>query len=210
MWITEFLATYMTAFIAKTWYISIFIGMTLESMIFPMPSEAIMPFAWFLIATKTFSLWMVILVSTLWSIFGSLISYYIWKYWWVPFVKKFGKYFFLDHHELEITHKFFQKRWEITIFVSRFIPIIRHLISIPAGIGNMNLVKFIIYTTIGAWLRNTFLALVGKYLKQNRELVMKYSKIIDIAILVILVWIIVLFIWRQIKKRNKLRVKSDK
>ncbi|MBU0626470.1 hypothetical protein KKG31_03970 [Patescibacteria group bacterium] len=71
--------------------------------------------------------------------------------------------------------------------ISRFIPVVRHLISLPAGMGKMNLTQFIIYTTIGAGLRNAFLTIVGKYLKENRELVMKYSHTVDIIVLAILV-----------------------
>jgi membrane protein DedA with SNARE-associated domain len=77
MGITEFLATYITAFISHTGYISVFLGMVMESMILPVPSEAIMPFAGFLVAMKQFSLQGVIIVSTLGSIIGSLISYAI-------------------------------------------------------------------------------------------------------------------------------------
>lgn len=205
MWITEFLATYITAFIEQTWYITVFLGMMMESMIFPIPSEAIMPFAGFLVATGHFSLRWVILVSTLWSIIGSLLSYAIWYYGGKPFVRKFWKYFLLDEEELESTEHFFKKRWSIAIFISRFIPVVRHLISLPAGMGKMNLTKFIIYTTIGAGMRNTFLTLVGKYLKENRELVMQYSKVVDIVVLAILLWIITRFIYRQLKKRRRQR-----
>lgn len=203
MWITEFLATYITAFIHQTWYITVFLGMMMESMIFPVPSEAIMPFAGFLIAMKQFSLRWVILISTAGSIVGSLISYAIWYYGGKPFIRKFGKYFLLDQEELEGTEHFFKKRWSITILISRFIPVVRHLISLPAGMGKMNLTKFIVYTLVGAGLRNTFLALVGKYLKENRELVMKYSKIVDVVVLVILVGIVARFVYRQVSKRMK-------
>ena len=207
MWITEFLATYITAFIQHTWYITVFIWMVMESMILPMPSEAIMPFAGFLVAMKQFSLQWVIIISTLWSIVGSLISYAIGYYGGKPFVRKFWKYFLLDQEELESTEHFFKKRGSITIFCSRFIPVIRHLISLPAGMGKMNLTKFIIYTIIGAGLRNTFLTLVGKYLKENRELVMKYSHTVDIVVLAILVGIVVWFVYRQLRKRYKRRQK---
>lgn len=203
MWITEFLATYITAFIEQTWYITVFLWMMMESMIFPIPSEAIMPFAWFLVATKHFSLRGVIIISTLGSIVGSLLSYAIWYYGGKPFIRKFWKYFLLDEEELESTEHFFKKRWSITIFISRFIPVVRHLISLPAGMGKMNLTKFMIYTVIGAGIRNTFLTLVGKYLKENRELVMQYSKVVDIVVLAILVWIIGRFIYRQISKKNR-------
>ena len=84
--------------------------MMMESMIFPVPSEAIMPFAGFLIAMKQFSLWGVILVSTAGSIAGSLISYAIGYYCGEPFVKKFGKYFLLREKELHMTQRFFDKR----------------------------------------------------------------------------------------------------
>jgi len=69
--------------------------------------------------------------------------------------------------------------------------------------GKMNLTEFVIYTTIGAGLRNTFLTLVGKYLKNNRELVMKYSSAVDIGVLAILAGIFVRFVYRQLKKRYK-------
>jgi len=208
MWITEFLATYITAFIQQTGYITVFLWMIMESMIFPIPSEAIMPFAGFLVATKHFSLQWVIIVSTIWSIIGSLLSYAIGYYGGKPFIRKFWKYFLLDEEELESTEHFFKKKWSITILLSRFIPVVRHLISLPAGMGKMNLTKFVIYTTIGAGLRNTFLTLVGKYLKENRELVMKYSKVVDIVVLIILVWIIWWFIYRQINKRKKITNKK--
>lgn len=203
MWITEFLATYITAFIHQTWYITVFIGMMMESMIFPVPSEAIMPFAGFLVATKQFSLRWVIIISTMWSIVGSLLSYAIGYYGGKPFIRKFWKYFLLDQEELDSTEHYFKKRWHITILISRFIPVVRHLISLPAGMGKMNLTQFIIYTIIGAGLRNAFLTLVGKYLKENRELVMKYSHTVDIVVLAILIWIVVRFVYRQLRKKYK-------
>ncbi len=67
----------------------------------------------------------------------------------------------------------------------------------------MNLIKFVIYTVVGAGMRNTFLTLVGKYLKENWEKVMEYAKGVDIAVLVILVGIVGRFIYRQLRKKNK-------
>jgi len=92
----------------------------------------------------------------------------------------------LDAHDLEITERFFAKSGELTIFISRFIPVIRHLISIPAGMGKMNLWKFCIYTIIGAGLWNSFLTYVGFKLKENWTEVMKYSHTIDIVVVAVL------------------------
>jgi len=200
MGLTEFLATYITQFIDSVGYSSVFILMSMESMVFPVPSEAVMPFAGFLIAEKTFSFGGVVVVSTLGSIFGSLISYYAGYYGGMPFVCKFGRYVMLDKEELEATHGYFNKYGDSTILICRFIPVIRHLISIPAGTGKMNIVKFIIYTVIGAALWNSFLAYVGMVLKSNWAEVMKYSKIIDVAVLVFLAVLVGLFVYRHLKK----------
>jgi len=203
MGFTLFIATYITKFIDATGYITVFISMVLESMVFPVPSEAIMPFAGFLIAEGKFSFFGVILISTLGSIIGSLISYYIGYYGGKPFITKFGKYFLLDQEEFEATNRFFQKRGSITIFICRFIPVIRHLISLPAGMAKMNIWKFSILTVIGAGLWNSFLAYVGFRLRQNWQLVMEYSKTIDEIIVVILLVLIGLYVYRHLHKKAK-------
>jgi membrane protein DedA with SNARE-associated domain len=201
MGLTELIAAFATQFIEKLGYPSVFILMTMESMVFPVPSEAVMPFAGFLIVQKTFTFWQVILVSTFGSIVGSLLSYGIGFYGGMPFVRKFGKYALLDEKELEATEGFFKKHGEITIFICRFIPVVRHLISIPAGTGKMNLIKFSIFTIIGAGLWNSFLTYVGCVLKNNWAEVMKYSHIIDIVVVAILAGLVGLYIFRHIKRK---------
>ncbi len=186
MGITQWIAATAVAFIAATSYPGVFVLMVLESMVFPIPSEAVMPFAGFLIVTGQFTFTGVIIASTLGSIVGSLASYAMGFYGGKPFIKRFGKYLLLDAHDLEITERFFAKRGDLTIFISRFIPIIRHLISIPAGLGKMNLWKFSIYTILGAGLWNSFLAYVGYKLKENWSEVMKYSHTIDIVVVAVL------------------------
>ena len=187
MGITEFLAEHFTAFIGWAGYTGVFVLMTLESMIAPVPSEAVMPFAGFLIAEQKFTWEGVVFFSTLGSIAGSLLSYIIGYYGGRPVVEIFGKYLFLNIHHLEMTERFFGKYGEITIFISRFIPVVRHLISIPAGVGKMNLLTFSIYTIIGAGLWNWILTYAGFALRSNWAEVMKYHKGIDIAIVLILV-----------------------
>ncbi|MDD5570790.1 MAG: DedA family protein [Bacteroidales bacterium] len=187
MGFTELLVNYIVAFIAKTGYTSIVILMALESMVAPVPSEAVMPFAGFLIVEGKFTFAGVIFFSTLGSIIGSLISYYIGAWGGRPIVEKWGKYLLLDKHHLELTEKYFTKKGDITILICRFIPVVRHLISIPAGMGRMNIFKFIIFTIIGAGLWNGFLTYVGYVLKNNWKEVMKYSHVVDIFVVVIIV-----------------------
>lgn len=203
MGITEFLAKHITAFIASTGYGSVFLLMIMESMILPVPSEAVMPFAGFLIADNRFTFQGVIFFSTLGSLVGSLISYYIGLWGGKPLVEKYGKYILVSHEDLEKTEKFFQRRGDLTIFISRFIPVIRHLISLPAGLARMNLLKFCIYTVLGAGIWNSFLAIVGFYLKENWADIMKYNKGIDIAVLAVLGAAVAYFIYSHLKKGRK-------
>lgn len=203
MGITEFLVEYIVAFINSTGYASVFILMILESMIMPIPSEAVMPFAGFLIESGRFTFAGVVFFSTLGSIVGSLISYYMGYYGGRPIVDKYGKYLLLNHHHLELTEKYFTKKGELTIFISRFIPVVRHLISIPAGMGKMNIWKFSIYTIVGAALWNAFLTYVGMILKDNWNEILKYSSVIDIVIVIALVILIIYTAYKLFKARNK-------
>jgi membrane protein DedA with SNARE-associated domain len=187
MVLIEILAGPITAFIEWLGYPGILILMALESMIFPVPSEAVMPFAGFLIAEGKFTFAGVIFFSTLGSIIGSVISYYIGAWGGRPILKKYGKYLLLNNHHLELTEKFFKARGEITIFICRFIPVVRHLISIPAGIGKMNLPRFLVFTAIGAGIWNAFLAYIGFVLRNNWGEVMAYSSLLDVLVIAAMV-----------------------
>jgi membrane protein DedA with SNARE-associated domain len=205
MGVTEFLAGYITAFIDKTGYISVFLLMTMESMVFPVPSEAVMPFAGMLIAgtesqAPRFTFTLVILFSTLGSIAGSLLSYAIGLYGGKPFIARYGKFLLINEHDMAFTERFFKKHGSITILICRFIPVVRHLISIPAGTAGMNIVKFLVYTVIGAGIWNAFLTVCGFYLRKNWEAVMHYSKAVDIAVLVLLAAGFAYFIIKHVKR----------
>ena len=202
MGLTESLVNFIVNFIGSTGYISVVILMALESMIAPVPSEAVMPFAGFLIVDGRFSFPWVIFFSTLGSIIGSLISYYVGAYGGRAFVEKCGRYLLLDKHHLNLAEKYFKKRGDITILICRFIPVVRHLISIPAGIGKMNLLKFIVYTIVGAAIWNTFLAYVGFILKTNWTEVMKYSHIIDIVVLAAIIVAAGYYVYRFYKNKR--------
>lgn len=203
MGITELIISYSTKIIEATGYLGVTILMIFESMIAPVPSEAVMPFAGFLIYEGKFSWLGVGLASTLGSVIGSLTSYYIGLYGGKPLVEKFGKYLFLDKHHLELTEKFFAKYGDGAVFFSRFIPVVRHLISVPAGIGEMNIGKFLLYTTIGAGIWNMILTYVGFILKENWNTVKQYTKYGDIFIVLLIVVGLGFFIYKSINKKNK-------
>ena len=162
--------------------------MALESMIAPIPSEAVMPFVGFQIADGKWDLGTAIFATSMGSILGSLISYFMGYYGGKPLVLKVGKYLLLDEHDLTMTEKFFQKRsGTLTVFLSRFVPVVRHLISIPAGVGRMPLLPFIAVTLIGATVWNTFLLLCGMKLREHWHVVQTYSHQVDVVVILVLV-----------------------
>lgn len=204
MGITEFLIDFFTKVISASGYLGVGILMTLESMVAPVPSEAVMPFAGFLWFEGRFTLLGVILASTIGSIVGSLVSYWIGRYGGRPLVKKFGRYLLLNEHDLDITERFFARYGDKTVFFSRFIPVVRHFISIPAGVGRMSYKKFILYTVAGAALWNTFLGWLGYELGSSWTHIEKYTRVIDIIVLVILVVGVGYLIRRRMKKSSSL------
>ncbi len=200
--IFEQLSGFFVSIISATGYFGVFLLMVLESMVAPVPSELVMPFAGFLVADGKLSLWLVILVSSLASITGSLISYFVAYFGEKELIHRFGRFFLLDKGELEWTERWFQKRGSITILISRFIPVVRHVISIPAGLGRMNIKRFVVYTLIGATAWNSFLLWVGIQLRERWELVSRYSRQLDVIVVGLIVLAAAYYIYRHVKKHR--------
>lgn len=186
-------------------YFSVFILMALESMIAPVPSEIVMPFAGYLVLQGRLTMAGAIIASSLGSIFGSLLSYYIGMYGGRAFVLKYGKYLLLDESHLEWTEKWFNKQGDKTIFISRFIPVVRHLISLPAGIAKMSMKRFLIYTFIGASIWNFVLLYAGLKLGSHWEKIHQYSRVLDIVFIVAIISFVLYFFWKHYRKKLILR-----
>ena len=194
---------YAVSVMSATGYLGLFILMVLESMIFPVPSEAVMPFAGYLVFQGRFDFFAALIVSSLGSVFGSLLSYYVGVYGGRPFVLKYGKYLFLEKEHLEWTENWFRKQGEKTIFISRFIPVVRHLISIPAGIAKMSMNKFILYTFLGATIWNFILLYAGFKLGEHWDKIHQYSKQLDIIFIAIVILFFAYFVWKHHTKNEK-------
>lgn len=195
----EFLAGFVTWFISSIGYSGTFILMLLESTMFPVPSELILPFAGFMAAEGTFNIYALVIVSTLGTIAGSLLSYCIGYKAGKPFVMRYGKYFLLNKSTLDRTHKFFEKYGGKAIFISRMLPVVRHIISLPAGAAKMNLKKFVAYTAAGGAVWNTFLLFLGLYLRGSWNIIINYTQYIDIVIIIGIVAYLIYFIYEHKK-----------
>ncbi len=203
MGVTEFFAAVGMRVMEATGYAGVFLLMVAESMVLPVPSEAVMPFVGFLIAEGTMSAPIAVALATLGSLVGSLLSYAIGRFGGRPLVVRYGRAFLLDVADLERAEGFFRRRGSLTIFVGRFVPVVRHLISIPAGVARMSLVPFCLLTVAGAATWNAFLAWCGYALRANWEVVLRYARLVDILVLAALAGLVAIFVVHQVRRRRR-------
>ena len=200
--ITQKLTEWAEAFIKAAGYLGAAILMALESMIAPVPSEAVMPFVGFAVHNGQMNLWAALAATSAGSVVGSLISYWLGYVGGKPLVMKVGRFLLLNEHHLDWTIAFFHKRsgtW--TVFVCRFIPVVRHLISIPAGIGRMPLIPFLLSTFIGATLWNSLLLYLGYAWHSHLDEIKSYYNIIDKCVIVAFILGVIAWFWLHLKKK---------
>jgi membrane protein DedA with SNARE-associated domain len=186
-------------------YFTVFITMTLESALILIPSEVVMPFAGYMVYLGKLNFVLVGLIASLANLLGSIVAYLIGFYGGRPLIKKYGKYILIREHHVDMTEKFFHKYGEITVLVGRCLPIIRTFISLPAGFGKMNFIKFIIYTFIGSLPWNYALAYAGFALGDNWEIILSYIRYLDIVVLLAIIALIIWLIVRKVQRRKQQR-----
>ena len=183
----------------------VFFLMVLESMVFPVPSEAVLPPAGWLAFEGRMSFWGAFLAATAGTLVGSLLSYAMGLYGIRPLLQKWGKYVLVKPKHLDMTHAFFEKRGAaFAIFLSRFVPVVRHLISIPAGSARMALVPFCVATVAGGAAWNLILLYAGFKLGENWHAVTEMVETAKVPILVGAVLLAAgLAAWFVMKKRKE-------
>ncbi|NCN51834.1 DedA family protein [archaeon] len=176
--------------ILESWgYSGIFVLMFLESLIIPVPAEIVLIPAGFLVFKGLMSFFPLLIISTLGSLAGSLFSYFlaykIGRKGFEKIAKKYSEVPFWDIKHLKNSEKFFKKKGHLTIFFSRFIPGLRHVISLPAGFSKMNIIEFSLYTLFGAGIYNAFLILLGYFAGTNENYFISHVGIISALIAII-------------------------
>ncbi|MHB8606429.1 MAG: DedA family protein [Thermoplasmatota archaeon] len=154
-------ATFAVDLISRAGYAGLFVAMVAESMVFPVPSEAVLPFAGYLAATGRFSLGLVVAVAIAGSLVGSLVSYALGAWGLEPALERWGKYVLVKREHLAASHAWFERRGALAVFLSRFIPAVRHVVSLPAGTARMPLGPFVVATALGAGAWDAILVVAG-------------------------------------------------
>jgi membrane protein DedA with SNARE-associated domain len=193
---------FITGLISSWGYAGIFVTMTLESALIFIPSEVVIPFAGFLAYMGEMNIWLIVLVSSLANVAGSIIAYEIGKYLGRGFIERYGKYVLLNMGHLRLVESWFDKYGSLTVLFCRMLPVVRTVNALPAGIGKMNFPRFCLFTFIGSIPWNLALVLVGYLLKQNWNILEKYSLYIDI-LAVFVAAAVIYYIVRRVRASTK-------
>ncbi|OQC53301.1 MAG: Inner membrane protein YqjA [Deltaproteobacteria bacterium ADurb.Bin022] len=202
------LINYLLNTLSAMGYPGIFILMAMESSVIPVPSELVMPPAGYLAHQGKMNIWIVILMGTLGSLVGAYVNYFVSRWLGRPLVLKYGKYVWINEHKFAKVESFFLKHGEISTFIGRLLPVIRHLISIPAGIAGMNHFRFSLYTLAGAGIWCTILTWIGYFIGKEQALIMKYSHQAVIGVVIFSAILIAVYVWKHKKTQNTAKVES--
>jgi membrane protein DedA with SNARE-associated domain len=202
----EILSGIIVAVISTLGYSGIVLLMAIESACIPLPSEIIMPFSGYLVSTGQMNLWVVAFAGAVGCVLGSLVAYWVGMKGGRPLIERYGRYVLVSRHDLDMADRWFEKRGEIIVFVSRMLPAIRTFIAFPAGVARMNLKRFVIYTFAGSFPWCLGLAYVGQKLgeKWNKDDTLKtwfhrFDFLIGIAAVILVAW----WIWRHVGHLRK-------
>jgi membrane protein DedA with SNARE-associated domain len=181
-------------------YPGIFLLMAMESSIIPVPSELVMPPAGYLAHEGQMNIWVAILMGTVGSLVGAYANYFVSHWLGRPLVIKYGKYVWITEEKFAKVERFFLRHGEISTFIGRLLPVIRHLISIPAGLAGMNHLRFTLYTLAGAGIWCTILAWIGWFIGKEQALIMRYSHQAVLGVILFSGVLIAAYVWRHKKK----------
>lgn len=197
------------------WVVTVF--MAIESSFIPFPSEVVVPpAAWKAMdPANNMNIVLVVVFATIGADLGALVNYYLAKYLGRPIIYRFadsriGHMCLVDRQKVEASEEFFRKHGATSTIIGRLVPAVRQFISIPAGLANMHLGKFLIYTTIGSGIWNTVLAFIGwgiyeytsyKTTHDVYQQAMKYSHEIGYVIIAIVIFIVAFLAYKGLKKK---------
>ena len=199
----EFVMSFMNQF----GYFGVFLLIAIENIFPPIPSEVILLFGGFVTTYTKLNIILMTLFATLGSLVGAILLYYIGKIFNYEKLQKLvsgkiGRILHLKKDDITRADKWFNQNGNITVFFCRFIPLVRSFISIPAGMNKMNIVKFIIYTTMGSLIWNFVLILLGAKTKENWTSILKLLNTYSIFIVIILLLLLILITIYFYKKRK--------
>lgn len=203
----EIFTEILTSFISSYGYFAVFILMTAESALIPIPSEITMTFAGFLAGVGVMDFWVATFMGALGNLIGSLLAFWLGRKMgedWIRIaIKKWGKWVLVHEKDFDMSLRWFKKYGQGITFGSRLLPIVRTFISLPAGIAEMNIVKFSIFTFIGSFIWSGLLAYAGLKLGQNWTAVEPFFRKFQFLIVGLGVAAVAFYIYHHLKRKKE-------
>lgn len=200
---------WLLATIGAMGYPGIFLLMAMESSVLPVPSELVMPPAGYLAQKGEMNIVAAILCGTFGSLLGAYVNYFAARHLGRPLLLKYGRYVWITEEKFTRVENFFLRHGEISTFLGRLLPVVRHLISLPAGLAGMGHLRFSLYTLLGAGIWVTILTGIGYYIgyiteaNQNlKELFLRYSHQAVISVVLCSVVILAVYIRHHRRKHR--------
>ena len=193
-------------------YLGVALWVAIESVIIPIPSELVLPFAGFLVGEGTalepltgqpWNYWLTVLAGTLGATVGALVAYGIGAWGGRPILERWGRYLGVSAADLDKADAFFARHGQAASFFGRMIPVIRSLVSFAAGIAHMPLGRFTLFSFLGSLPWTALLVFAGVQLGANWESVGAWLKRFEYAIVAVLVVIVIAWIWLRIIKPRR-------
>jgi membrane protein DedA with SNARE-associated domain len=204
--ITHFIVENLTSLIEAYGLLAVFVLMTAESALIPIPSEVTMPFAGFMAGRGVLDFWTVVAVGAFANLIGSWLTYWLGyvkgEEWIRVVIKKYGRWLLIKESEFDKAKEWFHEKGQWVSFGSRLLPVVRTFISLPAGIAKMNLPLFSVLTFIGSFIWSAFLAYLGLKMGQNWQAIEPYFRKFQFLIVgLFLAWGIY-YVWSHFKKKD--------
>ncbi|MFI3210980.1 MAG: DedA family protein [Peptostreptococcaceae bacterium] len=185
--------------------LSIFLIVALEYANLPLPSEIVLPFVGIMAVEYDMNIYMVIILSVVGGIVGSLTNYYIGYKYGNPLLFKLKEKYPKTQNAIRESNNIMEKYDKISVMFSRLIPLLRTMISIVAGVNKMNIYSFISYSSIGIAVWNTFLITVGYFVGDNmhkiHSILTSYTKSSIIVLLILVIFVVCIWQLKKIKKK---------
>lgn len=203
---TEFFVDILTHLVKTNGLLAVFILMTAESALIPIPSEITMPFAGFLAGRGIIGFWPAVFIGALGNLTGSLLAYWLGyskgEDWTRLAIKRWGKWLLIKEHEFDIAKDWFKKYGQVASFFSRLLPVVRTFISLPAGIARVNIYIFSLLTFAGSLAWTLFLTFMGLKLGENWLAIEPYFRKFQFVIVGLGITAVALYIYTHIKRRD--------
>jgi membrane protein DedA with SNARE-associated domain len=201
------LTDWITRIVDTLGYVGVAALVALENVFPPIPSELILPLAGFETSQGDFNYFLMVIAATIGSVVGALVLYYLAHYFgerrvrWL--VRRYGKWFQVKEEDIDKADDWFDRYSGLAVLICRCIPLVRSLVSIPAGFRRMAMGKFLLYTTIGSAIWNAALIGAGWALGDNWHLVEDYVGYFQYVVIAVIAILVVLFLYHRVIKRDR-------